>query len=168
MNGTVTSIQAEAEPTYVPYCARVQAQEEKERKRRIYHAKTVALLRKYMRYSIETGRMPSLLGREFFRAKVSARSMVTFEDRVIFVHDVEKCLARLDEFSQQLIARRILQEHDQAATARLLHCTEKTVRLYLAAALDLVTEVLLELGLMQPLEWDEPARVQNDEPDPVT
>ena len=71
------------------------------------------MLRRYMRYSIETGRLPSLLGREFFRAKVTSYTVVTFEDRVIFVHDMEKCLDRLDEFSRQLIARHILQEHDQ-------------------------------------------------------
>ena len=77
------------------------------------------MLRRYMRYSIETGRLPSMLGREFFRAKVTSYTVVTFEDRVIFVHDMEKCLERLDEFSRQLIARHILQEHDQAATGRL-------------------------------------------------
>jgi hypothetical protein len=40
---------------------------EEERERRIYRARTVTMLRRYMRYSIETGRVPSLLGREFFR-----------------------------------------------------------------------------------------------------
>jgi hypothetical protein len=38
-----------------------------EQERRIYRGRTVAMLRRYMRYSIETGRLPSLLGREFFR-----------------------------------------------------------------------------------------------------
>src|SRR5689334_1903147 len=46
-----------------------QASWEVERARRIYRGRTVAMLRRYMRYSIETGRLPSLLGREFFRAK---------------------------------------------------------------------------------------------------
>ena len=67
------------------------------RERRIYRGRTVAMLRKYMRYSLDTGRLPSLVGREFFRSKVSKYTMVTFEDRVIFVHDMEKCLGRLDE-----------------------------------------------------------------------
>ena len=99
-----------------------------ERERRIYRGRTVAMLRRYMRYSIETGRLPSLLGREFFRSKVTSYTVVTFEDRVIFVHDMERCLERLDEFSRQLIARHILQEHDRWATAKLMHCNEKTVR----------------------------------------
>jgi DNA-directed RNA polymerase specialized sigma24 family protein len=103
---------------------------EEERERRIYRGRTVTMLRRYMRYSIETGRVPSLLGREFFQTRVTSYTVVTFEDRVIFVHDMETCLNRLDEFSRQLIARHILQEHDQAATARLLHCAERTVRSY--------------------------------------
>jgi hypothetical protein len=41
--------------------------EEEERERRIYRARTVTLLRRYMRYSIETGRLLSLLRREFFQ-----------------------------------------------------------------------------------------------------
>jgi hypothetical protein len=32
----------------------------------LYRKRTVGLLRRYMRFSIETGRLPSLVGREFF------------------------------------------------------------------------------------------------------
>ena len=125
---------------------------EQERERRIYRARTVTMLRRYMRYSIETGRLPSLLGREFFRTQVTSYTVVTFEDRVIFVHDMEMCLSRLDEFSQQIIARHVLQEHDQAATGRLLHCAERTVRTYIPIALDLLTEILIEVGLLERME----------------
>ncbi len=123
--------------------------DEGERERRIYRGRVIAMLRRYMRYSIETGRLPSIVGREFFRAKVTSYTVVTFEDRVIFVHDMESCLAKLDEFSQQLIARHILQEHDQAATGRLLGCTERTVRAWTPIALDLLTEILLDVGLLE-------------------
>ena len=125
---------------------------DQEQERRIYRGRTVAMLRRYMRYSIETGRLPSLVGREFFRAEVSSYTVVTFEDRVIFVHDMEMCLERLDEFSQQLIARHILQEHDLFATARLLHCNEKTVRRLTPFALDQLSDILLEVGLMERVE----------------
>jgi len=120
-----------------------------DQERRIYRGRTVAMLRRYMRYSIETGRLPSLLGREFFRAKVTQYTVVTFEDRVIFVHDMEMCLERLDEFSRQLIARYILQEHDRWATAKLLHCNEKTVRRLIPLVLDQLGEILLEVGLLE-------------------
>jgi hypothetical protein len=125
-----------------------QAENECDPALRVYRGRTVAMLRRYMRYSIETGRLPSLLGREFFRAKVTSYSVVTFEDRVIFVHDMERCLGKMDEFSRQLLARHILQEHDQAATGRLLQCTERTVRTYIPIALDLLSEILLEMGML--------------------
>jgi hypothetical protein len=131
--------------------ARQAAAEDRERERRTYRGRAVAMLRRYMKYSIETGRLPSLLGREFFRAKVTSYTVVTFEDRVIFVHDMERCLDRLDEFSRQLIARHILQEHDRWATAKLLHCNEKTVRRYTPVVLDMLIEILLEVGLMERL-----------------
>jgi hypothetical protein len=131
---------------------RERAEEDRDRERRTYRGRTVTMLRRYMRYSIETGRLPSLLGREFFRAKVTSYTVVTFEDRVIFVHDMEKCLDRLDDFSRQLIARHILQEHDQMATGKLLHCTERTVRTYMPVVLDLLSEILLEVGLMKRLD----------------
>lgn len=134
--------------------------EEQERQRRIYRAKTVAMLRRDMRHSIETGRLPSVLGKEFFRAKVTAHTAVTFEDRVIFVVDMERCLARLDEFSRQLIARHILQEHDRWATARLLNCNEKTIRRYTPVVLDLLSEILFEVGLMERVvsNWEKPCQ----------
>ncbi len=132
--------------------AAVELWNEEERERRIYRGRTVAMLRRYMRYSLETGRMPSLLGREFFRAKVTSYTVTTFEDRVIFVHDMEKCLDRLDGFSQQIIARYFLQEHDQAETAKLLACTERTVRTYIPIVLDLLVEVLLEVGLLERVD----------------
>jgi hypothetical protein len=128
-------------------------QRELERQRRIYRSKTVSMLRRYLRYSVETGRIPSVLGAEFFRAKASANTLRSFEDRVIFVHDMETCLERLDEFSQQLIARNVLQEHDQAATGRLLNCHEKTVRLTVPVVLDRLAEILLEVGLMRRLDF---------------
>ena len=54
-----------------------------------YRDRTVALLRRYARASVEVGRLPSLLGREYFRAKVSSYPMTSFEDIVIFVHDMD-------------------------------------------------------------------------------
>jgi hypothetical protein len=133
---------------------------EEERERRIYRARVVVMLRKYMRYSIETGRLPSLLGREFFRTQVTSYTVVTFEDRVIFVHDIEKCLERLDEFSRELIARHILQEHDRWATARLLHCSEKTVRRLTPVVLDMLGEILLEVGLLERFDAGRQKRCQ--------
>jgi hypothetical protein len=117
----------------------------------MYRDRTVRLLRRYMRFSIETGRLPSLAGREFFRAKVSFYRAVTFEDRVIFVRDVEKCLSRLEYWDQQLIARAILQEHSHTQTAYLLNCSRKTVQRRVQEVLDLLGEDFLKSRLLTEL-----------------
>jgi hypothetical protein len=114
----------------------------------MYRDRTIALLRRYMRYSLEAGRLPSVLGSEFFRTRVTSYSSTTFEDRVIFVHDVKTCLGRIDSLSQQILARIILQEYSHEQVAILLGCTRKTIQRTLLGALDVLSEVLLGLGLL--------------------
>jgi hypothetical protein len=103
----------------------------------MYRKRTVGLLRRYLRFSLETGRLPSFVGREFFRTKVTCYTTTTFEDRVIFVRDVEKSLERLEYWDQQLIARIIFQEHSQEQTARILHWGLRTIERRLPQVLDL-------------------------------
>ena len=123
------------------------------RRRAAYRGRTIRMLRRYMRYSMETGRLPSLLGREFFRAKVPRHTAITFEDRVIFVHDMDTCLHKLDDFSQKVIGRIVLQEYDQEEAARLLGCARMTVHRTLFDALDRLSSILLRVGLMERLHW---------------
>ncbi|HTW58868.1 MAG TPA: sigma factor-like helix-turn-helix DNA-binding protein [Terriglobales bacterium] len=124
---------------------------ELQRQRRIYRGRTVAMLRRYMRYSIETGRLPSILGREFFRAKVTSYTVTTFEDRVIFVHDMEICLERLDGFAREVLARVILQEYEHEEAAQLMGCTRMTVHRKLLEALDALSDILVGVGLLDSL-----------------
>ena len=114
----------------------------------MYRGRTVGLLRKYMRFSLETGRLPSFIGRECFRAKVSCYTTTTFEDRVIFVRDVEKSLERLEDWDQQLIARIILQEYEQTEAAFILHCGLRTVERRLPQVIDLLSEDFLRVRLL--------------------
>ncbi len=116
---------------------------------RAYRDRTIALLRRYFMLSIETGRLPSLLGREFFRAKCSSYRLVTFEDAVIFVHDVEQSLAELDSFSKMVIARVILHGCTLDEAARLLRKGRMTVIRYCDDALDNLAEIFLRKGLLQ-------------------
>jgi hypothetical protein len=117
----------------------------------MYRSRTVSLLRRYLRFSLETGRLPSFIGREFFRAKMTCYTAATFEDRVIFVSDVEKSLDRLEFWDQQLIARMIFQEHGQEQAARILHCNRKMVQRRLPQVLDLLSEDFLRVGLLSVL-----------------
>ena len=109
----------------------------------LYRDRTVGLLKRYGRLSVEVGRLPSILGREFFRAKVTSYRAATFEDVVIFVHDVEMSLEKLDAFERELIGKIVLEEYSQAEAARLLGCTDRTVRRRLPEALDRLTEIFL-------------------------
>ncbi|HEV3308657.1 MAG TPA: hypothetical protein VGZ91_19595 [Candidatus Sulfotelmatobacter sp.] len=117
----------------------------------LYRKKTTALLRRYMRWSMEAGRVPSLLGRELFRAKISAFTATTFEARVIFLHDIERCLEKFKGFDGQLIARVLLQEYDHEAAARILQCTRRTLERRLPELLDELSETLLRTDLLERL-----------------
>ena len=117
----------------------------------LYRKKTTALLRRYMRWSLEAGRVPSVLGRELFRARITAYTATTFEGRVIFLHDVERCLDRLQDFDRQIIARVCLQEYDHEAAARLLQCTRRTLLRRLPELIDELSEAFLKAELLDRL-----------------
>jgi hypothetical protein len=117
----------------------------------LYRDRTIGMLRRYMRLSVEVGRLPSLLGREFFRTGVTSDTVSTFEDAVIFVHDVARSLAKLEAFDKLLIAKIILQDHTQYEAARLLNCGRRTVVRRFPEAVDRITESFLEGGLLTRL-----------------
>jgi len=139
--------------------------EEREREREVYRGRTIAMLKKYMRYSLQTGRVPSLVGREFFRSTVTKYRVVTFEDRVIFVHDMETCLGRLDEFSRQVLARVILQEYEHEEAARIFGCTRMTVHRKLIEALDKLVDILRAADLLSPISAGAEKSCQEGEED---
>jgi len=80
-------------------------------------SRTTALLRRYLRFSIEVGRLPSILGRELFRSKVTSYRMSSFEDAVICVYDVERALNQLNALGQLMIRTMIFQEYTQDEAA---------------------------------------------------
>lgn len=118
----------------------------------LYRNRTTALLRKYCILSMELGRVPSLLGREFFRSKVTSYRMSSFEDVVIFVYDVERCLEKLDKMSQQLIARIAMQEYTYREAAALVGYSERTVERRYPEALDRLSSLLLQAKLLRESE----------------
>ena len=117
----------------------------------MYRDRTIALLKRYMRLSVEVGRLPSVLGREFFRTRVTSYHVSTFEDTVIFVHDVERTIAKIDPFSQKLIAKIVLQEYSQPEAARLLGCSLRHIERYYPEALDRMSEKFLQGGLLREI-----------------
>jgi len=117
----------------------------------LYRDRTVGMLRRYLRLSIEVGRLPSLLGREFFRTRVTSYTVSTFEDAVIFVHDVERILERLDAFEKKIIAKVVFQDYSQEEAARLLNCGARTVARRFPETVDRLSEIFLVGGLLTRL-----------------
>jgi hypothetical protein len=114
-----------------------------------YRKYTEGMLRRYMYRSMEIGRVPSLLGDFSFRGKSSNRKAYTFEDSVIFVHDVERCLVRLNPVERELVGRIALQEYTLAETAELTGMSVRTVVRRYTEALDRLTQVFLRRKLLQ-------------------
>ena len=129
----------------------------------LYRERTIALLKRYLRMSVEVGRLPSLLGREFFRSKVTSYRVGTFEDAVIFVHDVERSLEQLDDFERKLIATIVMQEHSQDEAALKLGCWRRTVGRRFPEALDKLSNFFLDGGLLTRLPKSGPEACQEGE-----
>lgn len=117
----------------------------------LYRDRTTALLWRYMRLAVEVGRLPCLLGREFFRARVSPYSAQTFEDTVIFVHDVERCLQSLDAADKVLIAMLGMEQYTQEEAALSLTCTQRTIGRRFVEALDNLSEIFLKREILTAL-----------------
>jgi DNA-directed RNA polymerase specialized sigma24 family protein len=113
-----------------------------------YRRHTESLLRRYLYASMQIGRAPSILGDPVSRGWASSRPVHTFEDAVIFVLDVERCLVRLTSVDRQILCRIVLQEYTQAETAALLGMSVRSVSHKFPSALDRLTERLLETGLL--------------------
>ena len=74
---------------------------------------------------------------------------MSFEDVIIFVYDVEKCLSRLDAVSLQLIGRISLQEYTQGEAAGLTGMSLRSVTRKYGDALDRLTVEFLRDDLLE-------------------
>lgn len=117
-----------------------------------YRKYTEAMLSRYLRLSMEVGRVPSLMGREMFRGHVSHYTMTSFEDAVVFCVDVERCLAKLRSLDQRLIQRIGIQGYTQEEAAPLLGLTSRWCRVKYGEALDRLTEMFLAGRILEPLK----------------
>ena len=114
----------------------------------LYRGRTVGLLKKYFRMSVELGHLPSVMGREFFRTHVTSYGTHSFEDAVIFVHDVDRCLEKIHRRHQTIIVRLFFQQYTNDETAVLMDCGRTTFQRWRIDALNALTEVFLERKLL--------------------
>lgn len=133
-----------------------------------YRPYTRALLRRYFRMSVDIGRLPSILGGLCFRARVSSYKLHTFEDAVIFVHDIERVFDRIERPLLEIVAGVILLDYSIPEAALRLGITVQRAERRYAAALDSLSAVLLEVGLLRPVftgsDEDNPGAVHPDLP----
>ncbi len=113
-----------------------------------YRKHTESTLRRFLYASLQVGRAPSVLNDPVGRGWVSSRTVRTFEDALIFVLDVERCLNRLGALDRQILSRIVLQEYTHPETAALLGMSVRCVSYKFAQALDRLTEKLLDAGLL--------------------
>lgn len=113
-----------------------------------YRRHTDRLLRRYLYASMQVGRAPSVLLDPVGRGWASSRPVRTFEDALVFVLDVERCLSRLEALDQQILSRIVLQAYTQEETAALMGMSVRTVGYRLGRALDRLTELLLKSGIL--------------------
>jgi len=123
-------------------------QSEDDRDLWLYRDRSIALLKRYVRLSVEIGRLPSLLGREFFRGRVTTYSFSTFEDTVIFVHDMEQSVEKLNPLEQAMIGKIVLEEYSQRDAAKILNWPLRTIERLFPEALDHLSKILLAGGIM--------------------
>jgi len=111
--------------------------------------RTMNVLHRFFRMALMVGRMPSLLGREIFRSRVTSLPARAFEDAVVFVCDVERCLRDLEPLEQRLIAFCVLEDHSEWEAARRFQRSQSDVSRRLGQTLDLLHETFCRVGLLK-------------------
>ena len=158
----VPRIMAVAEPTRAPVAEDQPVRPEPKVELAFYRKYTEAMLRRYLRLSMEVGRVPSLMGREMFRGHISHYKMTNFEDGVVFCIDVERCLAKLRSSDQRLIQRIAIQGFTHEEAAPLIGLSFKWCVIHYGRALDRLTEIFLTSRLLEPQKCCQaPEEVEN-------
>ena len=113
----------------------------------VYRGRTVALLRRYAKASVEVGDCHRCWG-GISPDAFSSSTRKSFEDVVIFVTDMEKAIEKLGVMEKQLLAMNILEEYTVDEIARLLAYNPRKIRRLLAEALDQLAGILVEGGIL--------------------
>ena len=113
-----------------------------------FRGQTFALVRHFFELSCQVGRLPSLLGRELFRSRVSHHAIPSFEEQIVFVRDVELCLAKLNEEQAEIITLVGFYDFSHDEVGQMLCRSKAWITQRFAEALDTLSEILLQAGLL--------------------
>jgi hypothetical protein len=103
------------------------------------------------------GRVSSLLGREFFRSRVSHHAIPSFEEQAVFVRDVELCLEKLGAGQREVLTLLGLYDYSYDEVSLMMHCSRTLARQWFNEALDCLSEIFLKARLLRE---DNPDRRQ--------
>jgi len=113
-----------------------------------FRGQTLALVRHFFELSCQVGRLPSLLGREFFRARVSHHNIPSFEEQAVFARDIELCLAKLSDDHAEIITLVGLYDFSQDEVAEMLRYSRTVVHRWFSEALDALSEIFLAARIL--------------------
>lgn len=122
-----------------------------------YRGQALAIVRHFLEMSCQLGRLPSILGREFFRAKVSHHAIPSFEDQALFAHDIQQSLIKLNADEMRVLTLIGLYDLSLDEAAKILHWSAGHISLRFAEALARLTQIFLDTGV---LRRDRPDRRQ--------
>ena len=131
-----------------------------------FRGQTVAIVRHFFEIASQIGRLPSILGREFFRAKVSHHRIPSFEEQAVFVHDVERALGRLDEEDADVIALVGLFHYSLDDVAAMLGRSRSGVAVRYSDSIDRLAEMFLAAGMLRENRPDRRVRYFADQSAP--
>jgi hypothetical protein len=114
-----------------------------------YRKHTLALLQRYLQLSMELGRAPCVLGKIVLRGHVSSYRLRTFEDGLIFLLDVEKCIQRLDKVSREIIVHIALEDYSVIQAVVLTGHSQRSVTRIYGDAMDRLTRLFMRFGLLE-------------------
>ena len=128
-----------------------------------YRKYTEAMLRRYLKLSMEAGRVPSLIGQDMFRGNVSHCSVSGFDDVVIFVADINKCLAKLTPGRRYLVRKIAIEGYMMGEAAAMKGLSLRTVLQRYTEAIDQLTQLFLDRKLLNSMEDVEIEREDSEE-----
>ena len=114
-----------------------------------FRSQTIGIVRHFFEIASQIGRMPSILGREFFRARVSHHAIPSFEEQAVFVHDVERALSKLNETDAEVLALVGLFQFTLDDVATILGRSPSGVAKRYHKSIDHLAEIFLESRLLR-------------------
>ncbi len=123
-----------------------------------FRGQSLALVRHFFEISSQVGRVSSLLGREFFRSRVSHHAIPSFEEQAVFVRDVELCLEKLSRGHREVLTLLGLYDYSYDEVSQMMHCSRTRVRQWFNEALDCLSEIFLRACLLRESHPDRQQR----------